>query len=61
VRADYKTATGVSMNASIYKAAKVHKPDFFKWRKGTMPRESITAKRLEEFLKAQRPPARGTK
>jgi hypothetical protein len=54
-----RLAGAVSRNAPI-RAAELYTPDFYRCLKGTMPRRSTTAQRLEAFLKAQQPPnARG--
>lgn len=52
----YKTATGCR-DADIYNAAGLpHKTDFYKWRKGKLSRQSATARTLEQFLEAMKPP-----
>src|SRR5262249_17856212 len=47
-------ATGVHIYTRIYGPADVHKAEFQKWRKGTLPRHSKRAKRLEGFLAAKK-------
>lgn len=52
----YTVATGEHVKAKIYRAADVHKPEFYKWLNGTLSTASATSRRLEGFLKAQKPP-----
>jgi hypothetical protein len=43
------------MDADIYRAARVHKSDFYKWLTGKLSDKSSKSKRIEEVL---RTPAR---
>lgn len=52
----YTAATGERIKAKIYRAAEVHKPEFYKWLHGTLSAASETTRRLERFLGAQKPP-----
>lgn len=52
----YTAATGERVKAKIYRAADVHKPEFYKWLHGTLSAASETTRRLERFLVAQKPP-----
>jgi len=54
---EYKAATGAS-NKKIYEARNsgIYKPEFYQWRDGRLPANSVTAKRFEAFLKAKKRP-----
>ena len=54
----FKQITGVRVEAHIYRAAKVHRPDWRKWKKDTLPPGSVITKRIEDFLKEMKPPVR---
>lgn len=58
--ADYKAATGVTSNRPIYEAenSAIHKPQFYQWLKGSLPRHSATAINFERFLREKKPPFR---
>lgn len=54
--ADYKKRTG-ARNRSIYMGQSgVHKPQFYQWLKGKLPRDSATTQNFERFLRAGVPP-----
>jgi|SRR5579863_345046 len=55
--AEYKAATGVS-DYRIYNAKNsgIHKPQFYQWKNGVLPRGSKTAVHFEQFLREKRPP-----
>lgn len=52
---EYTVATGERIKAKIYRAADVHKPEFYKWLNGTLSTASETSRRLERFLVARQP------
>ncbi|HWG21609.1 MAG TPA: hypothetical protein VG225_13850 [Terracidiphilus sp.] len=56
--AEYKAATGNPSAKRIYESSRagIYKPQFYQWRKGTLPSESETAKNFERFLAAKKPP-----
>jgi hypothetical protein len=56
--AEYKAATKTESDRKIYEAknAGIHKPEFYKWRKGTLSADSETAKNFERFLRDKKPP-----
>jgi len=60
---DYKVATGNPANQRLYQARNsgIHKPQFYKWLKGTLPSTSETALNFERFLREKRPPIARTK
>jgi hypothetical protein len=52
----YVQATGAS-HRSIYEGRSgVHKPEFYKWLKGSLPASSETAQNFERFLREKKPP-----
>lgn len=55
---EYKRVTGVKADKAIYEYRKagIHKPEFYKWRRGELPATSQTARNFERFLMEQRPP-----
>jgi hypothetical protein len=55
----YKAETGAS-NREIYEAREhsARKPAFYAWLKGDLPEDSATARNLERFLEAGKPPRR---
>jgi hypothetical protein len=54
----YQKVTGVKRHAPIYRAANVHKKEFYEWWTGRLLARSKAARRLESFLKSkQAPPA----
>jgi len=57
--AEYKEATGFPSNKSIYEATNcpIHKPQFYKWLKGSLPADSATTINFERFLKDKRRPS----
>lgn len=53
---DYVKRTGAS-HKSIYEGnSGIHKPQFYQWRRGKLPRSSATAKNFERFLRDQKAP-----
>ena len=56
--AEYKRATGTTKNKPIYEDRRsgIHKPQFYDWRKGTLPATSQTAINFERFLSEKLPP-----
>jgi hypothetical protein len=56
--AEYKAATGNPSNYRIYNArnSRIHKPQFYQWRNGVLPRDSVTARHFEQFLRDKKPP-----
>lgn len=53
---DYTRKTGAS-HRSIYESnLGCYKPEFYKWRRGTLPRDSATTRNLERFLREGKPP-----
>jgi hypothetical protein len=56
--AEYKAATGTTTNSAIYNARNsgIHKPEFYKWRKGELSPNSATTRNFERFLKTQAKP-----
>ena len=56
--ADYKSATSSPSNRRIYESrnAGIHKPEFYRWIKGTLPRQSETAQNFERFLREKKQP-----
>ena len=58
---EYKAATGASEYAILQAAGRdhsCHKPEFRQWKRGELPADSETAKSLERFLAAKRPPSK---
>jgi hypothetical protein len=58
---EYKSATGNPSNKKIYEATNsgIHKPEFYKWLKGTLSPRSKTSRNFERFLgKKDRPSPR---
>jgi hypothetical protein len=58
---EYKAATGASEYAILQAAGRAHschKPEFRQWKHGELPADSETAKSLERFLAAKRPPSK---
>jgi hypothetical protein len=53
---DYKTAAGKTSIRAICRAAEVASGEFYKWKNGTLQRQSVTAKKLEQFLVAKKAP-----
>jgi hypothetical protein len=55
---EYKEATGNIPDYQIYNAknAGIHKPEFYDWKKGKLPRHSVTARKFEQFLREKKPP-----
>ena len=55
--AEYKAATNNPSNRRIYEAnnSTIHKPQFYKWLKGSLPRDSATAINFERFLREKKP------
>jgi hypothetical protein len=55
---EYKAATGEPSSKRIYESsnAKIHKPEFYEWLRGTLPESSRVTKRFEAFLTAKRRP-----
>ena len=54
--ADYKAATGNPSNKSIYSGKSgIHKPEFYKWIKGSLSDKSETARNFERILRAKKP------
>jgi hypothetical protein len=55
---DYKLATKIASDRKVYQARNsgIHKPEFYKWRKGTLAPDSATAINFERFLREQKPP-----
>jgi hypothetical protein len=53
----YIAKTGASLH-KIYTASNsgIHKPEFYKWRDGTLPNSSSTTINFERFLRSQKPP-----
>lgn len=53
----YIAKTGASLH-KIYTASNsgIHKPEFYKWRDGTLPNSSSTTINFERFLRNQKPP-----
>lgn len=56
--AEYKAATAEPSNRQIYEAdnSQIHKPQFYRWLKGTLPSSSGTAVNFERFLRENNPP-----
>lgn len=56
--AEYKAATGDPSDYQIFHAenAGLHKPEFYRWRNGTLPSHSKTATKFERFLRDKKPP-----
>jgi hypothetical protein len=56
--ADYKKNVGNPSNRKIYEAPNsgIHKPEFYRWVRGTLPQNSRTTKQFEAFLKSRRKP-----
>jgi len=56
--AEYKAATKTISNRQIYEArnSRIHKPEFYTWRNGTLPAHSATSINFERFLREKRPP-----
>jgi len=56
--AEYKAAVGEPSDYQIFNAqnAGLHKPEFYRWLKGTLPAHSKTAKTFERFLREKKPP-----
>jgi hypothetical protein len=56
--AEYKAATGDSPDYRIYNAnnSGIHKPEFYKWKKGILSAQSTTAANFERFLREKKPP-----
>ena len=56
---DYKAATGASEHAIYtYGNHTCRKPEFYAWKKGKLPADSIMAQNLERFLREMKPPTR---
>ncbi len=57
---DYKAATTNPSNKRIYQArnSPIHKPQFYKWLKGSLPSTSATTINFERFLRERKPPVR---
>ncbi len=55
----YQAKTGASLH-KIYTRSNsgIHKPEFYKWRDGTLPNSSATTINFERFLRLQKPPIR---
>src|ERR1035438_8887634 len=55
---DYKAATGISADASIYNARQhsMHKAQFYQWRKGILSGGCATSVSFGRFLREQNPP-----
>ena len=55
---EYKAATDNPSNKSIYEAknSMIHKPEFYKWRKGELPENSSTTVNFERFLHSRQRP-----
>jgi hypothetical protein len=55
---DYKPATSNPSNRRIYDAenSPIHKPQFYKWLKGSLPRDSATTINFERFLREKKVP-----
>ena len=55
---EYKRRTGVHTNAAIYNArnSSIHKPEFYHWLNGKLPRTTVTAMNLERFLRSDELP-----
>jgi hypothetical protein len=55
---DYKAATGDPPDYRIYNAKNsgIHKPQFYQWKNGKLPRKSETALNFERFLCDKKPP-----
>jgi hypothetical protein len=56
--AEYKAAAGDPSDYRIYNAKNsgIHKPQFYQWRNGVLPRGSKTACHFEQFLRDKKPP-----
>lgn len=56
--ADYLAAIGNPSRYRIYTARNsgIHKPEFYKWLNGALPRDSETAKNFERFLREKKAP-----
>jgi hypothetical protein len=56
--AEYKAATSAPSDYQIFNAqnAGLHKPEFYRWLKGTLTAHSKTAKNFERFLREKKPP-----
>lgn len=57
---EYKVATNTPSNRQIYEAKNsgIYKPEFYKWRNGTLRADSATTINFERFLQAKKPPIR---
>jgi hypothetical protein len=55
---EYKAATKNPSNKRIYGArnSRIHKPEFYEWVNGTLPRDSATTANFERFLREKKPP-----
>lgn len=56
--AEYKAATGDPADYRIYNARNsgIHKPEFYQWKKGVLPKDSGTTKNFERFLREKKVP-----
>ena len=56
--AEYKAATGDPADYRIYNARNsgIHKPEFYQWKKGVLPKDSGTTKNFERFLREKKIP-----
>jgi hypothetical protein len=56
--AEYKAATGDQADYRIYNARNsgIHKPEFYQWKKGVLPKDSGTTKNFERFLREKKIP-----
>jgi hypothetical protein len=55
---EYKSTTGCKSNKRIYEARNsgIHKPQFYRWVKGTLPVDSATTVTFERFLRDKKLP-----
>ncbi len=55
---EYKAAAGEPSSKRIYESsnAKIHKPEFYEWLRGTLPEDSRVTRRFEAFLTAKKRP-----
>ncbi len=56
--ADYKRATGDPSNKAIYESRNsgIYKPEFYKWLRGELESDSVTAINFEKFLRLKKRP-----
>lgn len=55
---EYKARAGVTSDYQIITSrnAGIHRPQFYEWKNGTLPSDSVTTRNFENFLKSGIPP-----